>query len=131
MKRKSEGKGCKNNAVSEFQVDKGTDDGSPLQSQESQYIHYVSALKILSDRLGTTPGELAVWGMMGWDFGGLDVYRNPKVFGPFVPLHYQGYFVADYGQLMVAWWFLLDQVKNFKPTHRYISSSQLIERWAR
>jgi hypothetical protein len=101
-----------------------------LQEQDIRYIHYLPALKILSDRFGATPGELAIWVMMGRDFGGLNAYANPNVYLPISPIHHQGYFVPDYHELLAQCWFSLDEVNNFHPTERYITSKELIGRWS-
>jgi hypothetical protein len=111
-------------------LNKAEGESHQLQESDIRYIHYLPALKILSDRLSATPGELAIWVMMGRDCGGLNAYANPNAYRPIIPIHHQGYFVPDYHEFLARCWFSLDDINSFHPTERYIASEELIRRWS-
>ncbi len=99
-------------------------------SGRHDYIAYPKALKLLSDRLKTTPEEIAAWVLMGQNDGGLNAYLNANELEPPPRFFFYYYTGGDYLSPLMACWFLADDIANFQPADRYITGKELIERWS-
>lgn len=105
-------------------------DTHPAESID-QYIAYPKAMKLLSDRLGATPEELAMWIFMGTGDGGISAFLNANELD--IPYRFR-YGIGhgndfDYLSPLMACWFREGEILAFEPTERYITGSALIERW--
>lgn len=97
------------------------------------YLPYPRALRLLTDRLNTTPEEIAAWVWFGPDCDGICAYKNaneldapPRFFFDF---GYGRVDNHDYVSPLMACWFSADEIAQFKPTHRYITGAALLQRW--
>ena len=85
----------------------------------------------LSTAWGATPEELAAWVSDGPKHQGIAAYLNANELDPPPRFHYglvesNG---ADYLSPLMACWFLIDEIANFVPIHRYITGAKLIDLW--
>lgn len=95
----------------------------------TDYIAYPEAMKTLADRLGATPGELAMWLLTGPDSGGIAAYLNANELDPPPRFHIENYLGKDYVSLLMSCWFRQDDIEKFDPADRYITGAALIKRW--
>ena len=84
-------------------------ENSPVSGKQN-YIAYPKAFKLLSNRLKTTPDEIAAWVWMGQNDGGLNAYLNANELEPPPRFYYdlgngQNF---DYLSPLMACWFLTD-----------------------
>lgn len=105
------------------------------ENQENEYIPYPKAFKVLNERLGITPGELAVWVYWGpeEDLGGIAAYhyRNRQkepVRYPFSHLP-ENWSTYPYLKRLMATWYLKNDVETFQPASRYVNWEQISDRW--
>lgn len=102
-------------------------------ADEPTYIPYPKAMKMLSESLGATPAELAVWASFGdtpgcggitafWEASTTD---NPRI------LRFDCWSEADFDYVapLMGAWFVLEDIVSFQPADRYIEYSSLVERW--
>lgn len=99
------------------------------------YIAYPKALKMLFERLGAIPEEMAAWVMVGPKDGGLAAYLNANELDP-PPRFCYGFGYGstddfDYLSPLMACWFREDDIARFEPVHRDITGKALIERWSK
>ncbi len=97
-----------------------------------RYIAYPQAIKLLIDRLGATPEELAAWVYFGPEKGGLAAYTNANELEPPPRFRYQfgtnyGY---DYLSPLMSCWFREEDIVNFQAVDRYITWQALVARWS-
>lgn len=102
-----------------------------LSAPTTGYIAFPKAMKILTDRLGVTPEELAVWIFMGPDTGGIAAYRNANELKPPPRFYFDCCMGEDYLSPLMACWFRQDDIDRFDPADRYITGAALIERWGK
>lgn len=105
-------------------------DADNVSAPTTDYIAFPKALKILADRLGATPEELAVWIFMGPDTGGIAAYRNANELNPPPRFYFDCFMGEDYLSPLMACWFRQDDIDLFDPADRYITGAALIERWS-
>lgn len=90
-------------------------------------IPYRAAEKMLIDRLGANPDEIAQWVFSGE----LPAYTNCKFEGvkPFIfrPIDFRGN--DDYIEAVRCLWFKLAEIENYDTNNRFISRLALIQRW--
>ena len=110
---------------------------SPIEKNgkpNGTYIAYPKALKILADRFGATPEELAAWIFLGPEQGGISAYTNANANELNPPRKfYFGYSCGyeDYLAPLMACWFKEEDIARFQPVERYITGKALIERWGK
>ena len=105
-------------------------DADKVSAPTTDYIAFPKAMKILADRLGATPEELAVWIFMGPDTGGIAAYRNANELNPPPRFYFDCIMGEDYLSPLMACWFRQDDIDRFDPADRYITGAALIERWS-
>lgn len=105
-------------------------DADKVSAPTTDYIAFPKAMKILADRLGATPEELAVWIFMGPDTGGIAAYRNANELNPPPRFYFDCFMGEDYLSPLMACWFRQDDIDLFDPDDRYITGAALIERWS-
>lgn len=101
---------------------------------KNDYIAYPKAMKILRERWGATPEELAAWVDLGPETGGIEAYRNANELNPpprFDFIYFLDMDDEDYLSLLMACWFRQDDIERFEPVDRYITGEALIERWSK
>ncbi|MBS0587659.1 MAG: hypothetical protein JSS37_06810 [Proteobacteria bacterium] len=105
---------------------------STAENPPIRYIAYPKAMKLLNERLDTTPEELAAWIFMEPRLGGIAAYTNANELNP-PPLFNFGYSNGEenYLALLMFCWFNEDDIANFQPVERYITGQALIERWSK
>lgn len=107
----------------------------PMVKQDADlpnpYIAYPKAIKLLDERLNTTPEELAAWIWVETEHGGLTAYLHGNELNPPPIFHYSCDNQEDFDYIspLMACWFHIDDISNFQPTDRYITGKALIERW--
>ena len=93
------------------------------------YIPYLKARKILADKFGATPDEIAAWIMFGDKR--LNAYRYANELNPPARYFFQDVISGhDYHGALMACWFGEVELNDFVPAARYILGRGLIERWA-
>lgn len=107
---------------------------SDSEASPLDYMPYPKAMRMLRERLGATPAELAVWISLGdgSGCGGITAYLevNLSANPPKLEFDYLSSHGFDYiGPLMGAW-FHAEDVDNFAPRSRYIEYLRLVERWS-
>ena len=106
------------------------DGNSPTPFHLVRFIAYPKAIKQLTERLGSTPFDLAAWVWLGPKAGGLVSFVSVNEIDPPRIFHFAaGGIDFDYLSPMMACWFREDDIANFTPTESYITGSALIERW--
>lgn len=104
-------------------------------AERLEYIAYPKAMKLLADRLGATPEELAAWLFFGSGagLGGLTAYLNANELDSPPRFHYSpgGEGDFDYLSQLMGCWFIAEEIANFQPIERYITGKTLIDRWSR
>lgn len=97
-----------------------------------KYVAYPKALKVLADRWGATPEELAAWIFIGPEDGGLTAHTHANELDP-PPQFFYAYYsrVENYIAPLMACWFKDEDIANFQPEERYITGKALIERWSK
>jgi hypothetical protein len=103
-------------------------ESSTAGKTSAQYIHYIEALRLLSDRVHASSEEIVGWVMFGSEFGGLDGYQNPATCTLGASFSLYGY-DGNYLSLMMECWFLKNDIINFHPEIRFITGKELIKRW--
>ncbi|SEN91389.1 hypothetical protein SAMN05216404_108121 [Nitrosospira multiformis] len=99
------------------------------------YIPYAKAMRLLAERIGATPEEMAAWIFYGPELGGLRAYEHahefadPWVFSYAVRTHPR--ISEDYVSPLMNLWFLKEEIINFYPSERYITGKKLIEEWSK
>ncbi|MEZ5555259.1 hypothetical protein [Haliea sp.] len=94
------------------------------------YIPYPKAMKLLADRLGATPDELAVWIFLEPGNGGIAAFENANELSSPPKFRFEEYLGEDYLELLMGCWFRQEDVDRFKPADRYITGTALISRWS-
>lgn len=98
-------------------------------SESSRYIPYYMALGLLDKRLKTTPEELSAWIFLGPKLGGIAAYCNADELDPPPRFHFNCFENGSYLALLMATWFLEEDITNFKPSDRFITGKELLDRW--
>lgn len=106
-------------------------DGKPI---ELGYTPYPKAMRMLKERLGATPAELAVWVSLGDEpgCGGITAYLEVNLTAnpPKLEFDYLSSHGFDYIAPLMGAWFHAEDVDNFAPSSRYIEYPRLVERWS-
>lgn len=102
-------------------------------ASEPSYIPYPRAMKILRERLGATPAELAVWVSFGAepDCGGIPAYLEANITATPRKLDFDCWPEADFDYIapLMGAWFLVEDIKAFKPADRFMEYSRFVDRW--
>jgi hypothetical protein len=101
--------------------------------QPERLIPYPQAAELLRIKLNATPEEIAAWiwiDMPDPNTSGLQAFRNGNEPGATERFRFPGQMGADYLAALMACWFREVDVQTFSPTHRFITGSQLIDRWS-
>ena len=115
----------------DYYPERNSPDGAEVPAPTTMdYIAFPKAMKILGERLRTTPEELAVWIFMGPDTGGIAAYRNANELNPAPRFYFDCFMGEDYLSPLMACWFRQVDIDQFDPTDRYITGAALIERWS-
>ena len=104
-----------------------------MSREVPQYIPYPRALALLKDRLGASPAEVAAWVWFGPETGGLCAYRNAnELTEPPRFFFSESAWVEtpDYLAELASAWFCLAEISKFEPADRYITGSELCDRWS-
>jgi hypothetical protein len=100
-----------------------------------KYVAYPKAMKLLAERLGASPDELAAWVFFGPGpgLGGIAAFVNANELDPPLRFHYGTPAPGDFDYLspLMACWFQEDDITRFEPIERYITGKALIERWSK
>lgn len=104
------------------------------EKAKPEYVPYPRAMRLLQERLGATPAELAVWVTFGDKpgCGGIAAYLEANKSDNPERMDFDCWSTDDFdyvGPLMGAW-FLARDVAKFKPASRYIKYPRLVERWS-
>jgi hypothetical protein len=98
-----------------------------------EYLPYPRAMQALHDRLGATPGELAVWVMYGEepDCGGIAAYLDANISDHPRQLIFDCWSPDDFDYIapLMGAWFLASDIAEFNPPSRYIEYPRLVSRW--
>lgn len=104
--------------------------GESSEPKTEQCIHYLQAKQLLDDRLkDVTPEEIAIWRWFGPDDGGLSVYDKPQEGKPLQSIYSWCSMNPDYISPLMECWFKINDINNFQPADRYITSPNLVKRW--
>jgi hypothetical protein len=96
----------------------------------TDYIAYPKAMKILADRLGATPGELAMWIFIGPDAGGLAAYEIDNELNSLTRFDFGYYVGEDYRSPLMGCRFLKVDIDRFDPADHFITHGALVKRWS-
>jgi hypothetical protein len=96
----------------------------------TDYIAFPKAMKILAERLGAKPEELAAWIFIGPDKGGIAAYRNANELNQYPRFFFDCFMGEDYLSPLMACCFRQDDIDRFDPADRYMTGAALIERWS-
>jgi hypothetical protein len=96
----------------------------------AKFIPYMVAFKRLSDRVGATHDEMAMWVWLSDRNGGLHAYTNANELVPPPDFYFMNFGEAgDYVADLMCTWFLETDIESFNPKKRYITGAALIQRW--
>lgn len=106
-------------------------DGDKRETPTTDFIAYPKAMKILREKWMATQEELAIWIFLGPEKGGIAAYKNANELTP-PPRFYFAYWQnEDYLPALMYCWFQRDDIERFEPADRYITGTELIERWSK
>lgn len=101
---------------------------SAVKEGRTDFITYANTFMNLFTRLDAKPEELAAWVWLGPENGGIAAYTNTNELEP--PRFYydisQG---EDYLAPLASCWFRESDVYTYKPTERFLTGKELVERW--
>lgn len=117
-------------ARGDYYPERNSLDADKVSTPTTAYVAFPKAMKILTDRLGATPEELAAWIFMGPDTGGIAAYRNANELTSPPRFYFDCFMGEDYLSPLMACWFRQDDIGRFDPAARYITGAALIERWS-
>jgi hypothetical protein len=105
--------------------------GAEKFKEKPRYIAFPHALRILLGR-GLTESDVVAAVFNGPEFGGLQAYDAHSPFEDPLLFTYGLYSDnddADHLSPLMSCKFLAEDIENFRPSERYISGRELIERW--
>jgi hypothetical protein len=96
----------------------------------TEYIAFPKAMSLLTDGLGATQEELAIWLFLTPKHGGLTAYTGDNELDQPPKFNFGHYFnTKNYHTILLGCWFKAVDIAKFKPKERYITGVALLERW--